>query len=355
LILDSFISAASSRFEKQMETLHNSRTSGFLDTACIPFLWSSFQGDSHFRDDIIQSMTQPPICNYEGSAYQTVFWDQADRRYEDLSEEFALRALLPRQGKTLLELGAGAGRNTPRYTGFQHIVLVDYSFSQLEQARERLGHSSRFIFVAANIYSLPFSTGFFDAATLIRTLHHLSDPLTALRETRRTLSPGAFFLLEYANKQNIKSIIRYFLKRQNWNPFSEDAVEFVHLNYDFHPRAIRRWLTDAGFRVRRQKTVSHFRSAWLKKIFPAAWLAGIDSVVGSTGNFFQLSPSVFVSCVASPGQINPAEGMFQCPVCQTQIHHLPSTAENGSMLCSGCERTWEIRNGIYDFRESVSG
>lgn len=83
-------------------------------------------------------MTTPPVCDYEGSDYQTSFWDQGGRQYEDLAETIALKRLLPAQGKLLLELGAGAGRNTPRYKGFEQIVLLDYSRTQLQQARERM-------------------------------------------------------------------------------------------------------------------------------------------------------------------------------------------------------------------------
>ena len=84
-------------------------------------------------------MTTPPVCNYEGSDYQTSFWDQGGRAYEDACEAVALRRMLPPAGKHLLELGAGAGRNTPRYAGYEQVTLLDYSHTQLEQARQRLG------------------------------------------------------------------------------------------------------------------------------------------------------------------------------------------------------------------------
>src|SRR5512138_1964571 len=101
-------------------------------------------------------MSHPPICSYEGSDYQTSFWDQGDRRYEDAVEGVALRRLLPKSGRLLLELGAGAGRNTPRYLGFDRVVLLDYSRTQLEQAQQRLGKSDKYIYVAADVYRLPF-------------------------------------------------------------------------------------------------------------------------------------------------------------------------------------------------------
>ena len=48
----------------------------------------------------------PPICDYEDSDYQTSFWDQGEREYEDQAEAVALSRLLPKQGKLLLEVGA---------------------------------------------------------------------------------------------------------------------------------------------------------------------------------------------------------------------------------------------------------
>ena len=81
----------------------------------------------------------PPVCNYEGSDYQTSFWEQGGRAYEDAVEAVALKRLLPKSGELMLELGAGAGRNTPRYAGYKRVVLVDYSRTQLEQAQARLG------------------------------------------------------------------------------------------------------------------------------------------------------------------------------------------------------------------------
>ena len=55
---------------------------------------------------------KPPVCSYEGSDYQTSFWEKGGRAYEDACEVIALKRMMPTQGKLLLELGAGAGRNT---------------------------------------------------------------------------------------------------------------------------------------------------------------------------------------------------------------------------------------------------
>ena len=104
----------------------------------------------------------PSVCDYEGSDYQATFWDTGGRAYEDQAEAVALKRLLPNRGKLMLEIGAGAGRNTHRYQDFEQIVLVDYSLSQLQQAQERLGNDPHHRFIAADVYKMPFVNGLFD-------------------------------------------------------------------------------------------------------------------------------------------------------------------------------------------------
>jgi ubiquinone/menaquinone biosynthesis C-methylase UbiE len=163
---------------------------------------------------------RPPVCDYEGSDYQTRFWEKGGREYEDRCEAIAIQRLLPQNGSLLLELGAGAGRNTPRYGGYRRVVLLDYSRTQLKQAQARLGRSDRYIY----IYRLPFINSLFDTATMIRVLHHMADAPAALQQISSVLKPGASFILEFANKQNIKAILRYLLHRQQWNPFKPEPV-----------------------------------------------------------------------------------------------------------------------------------
>jgi SAM-dependent methyltransferase len=297
-------------------------------------------------------MDKPPVCDYEGSDYQKTFWDSGGREYEDRCEELAIRRLLPKKGRLLLELGAGAGRNTPRYGGYERIVLLDYSLSQLQQARERLGGGGRYVYVVANVYQLPFVPGLFDSATMIRTLHHLADPLLALKEIHRVLEPGSFFLLEYANKLNLKSIGRFLLGRQSWNPFSLDPVEYLPLNFDFHPLRIRIWLESGGFSTLRQATVSHFRIGWVKRMVPAPLLARLDYLLGYTGGLWQLSPSVFLLARANDAGSEKGSGFFQCPLCQSSDLKEVDKSGESYLACAGCHRVFPIRNGIYDFKES---
>ncbi len=293
---------------------------------------------------------RPPVCDYEGSDYQQRFWDQADRQYEDRVEAIAIQRLLPKSGKLLLEVGAGAGRNTPRYRSFEQIVVMDYSRTQLEQAQARLGTSDRYIYVAADVYKLPFVDGLFDTATMIRVIHHMAEPAKALAQVRQVLRTNGTFVLEYANKRNLKSILRYWLGKQEWNPFDQKQVEFVPLNFDFHPKAMRTWLHETQFTVERQLTVSHFRMGWAKRLLPLGLLVRMDSLFQHTGALFQYTPSVFVRSRAT-GETPPAkEGtFFKCPACETAL----PKEKSGKLTCPSCGRRWGVKNGIYNFKEAI--
>ena len=301
-------------------------------------------------------MTTPPVCNYEGSDYQTSFWEQGGREYEDRAEAIALKRMLPKGAKLMLELGAGAGRNTPRYAGFEKIVLLDYSTTQLAQAQEKLGAVPKYIYVAADIYRLPFRDSQFDAATMIRTLHHMADALKALSQVRNVLQPNAVFILEFANKLNFKSILRYWLGKQSWSPFTQEPVEFVKLNFDFHPKAMRNWLNDLGFSIEKTLTVSHFRLGLLKRIVPAKLLAVLDGLFQPTGALFQFTPSVFVKAIVAKKDTgskneNPFSmiDLFKCPDCGNE----KLVEKKDYLYCANCKAQWVVRDGIYDFRKKI--
>ena len=301
----------------------------------------------------------PPICDYEGSDYQSSFWDQGGRAYEDGVEAIALKRLLPKRGRLLLEIGAGAGRNTPRYAGFDRVVLLDYSRTQLEQAQQRLGKSDKYFYVAADVYRLPFVDALFDGATMIRVIHHIADVPRAFLQIKNVLRPGGTFILEFANKLNLKAILRYWLGRQQWSPFTLEPVEFVKLNFDFHPKAIRYWLDQRDFIIEKTLAVSHFRVGWLKRIVPTGILVFLDSILQWTGRLWLLTPSVFVKSMrGKPHTIHGEEtfprvtslgAFFKCPDCG----FIPLEDRKTHLECYGCRKKWEVKDGIYDFREPM--
>lgn len=288
----------------------------------------------------------PKICDYEGSNYRTNFWEGQGRDYEDRAERIALRRLLPPNGgRRLLEIGAGFGRLTNEYHKYDQVVLLDYSFSQLQHAREQFGDSDRFLYVAADIYDLPFQRGTFDAATMIRVIHHMADVPAALAQIRRILTDEATFILEHANKQNLKAILRYALRAQTWNPHSYDPVEFVELNFDFHPQYIVDKLEQANFKVETRLPVSFFRLGALKKILPTPMLASLDGLLQNTGILY--TPSIFVKGKATGRSANNLDtlALFVDPETGDDL-----IREGDTMICEASGARYAIRDGIYDFK-----
>ncbi len=297
------------------------------------------------------STDSPPVCDYEGSAYESEFWVGQGRDYEDRVERIALRRLLPPRGDTLMDIGAGFGRLVDLYEEYEHVVLLDYSRSLLRQARDRLGDGGgRYKFVAANVYHLPFAGAVADTVVMVRVIHHLADAPAALAQVASTIRPQGRLILEFANKRNFKAIARYALRRQTWNPFAPQPIEFVALNYNFHPRWIARELARAGLEIEARRSVSHFRLGLLKRTVPLRALVALDSLAQPTGRWWQLSPSGFLRARPAPDTqpiASPRGLHFACPACGNA--DLAERADH--LACGHCGRRWRTTDGIYDFKE----
>jgi SAM-dependent methyltransferase len=299
----------------------------------------------------MMSQTARPICDYEGSAYRTEFWGQG-REYEDAVEREALRHLLPPTGGRLVEIGIGYGRLVDLYNGYGEVVFFDYALSQLRQAQELWGDGGRggqprYVYVAGDFYNLPFARGSFDAVTIVRTIHHAADAPSVLAGVAQALAPGGALVLEFANKCNLKAILRYLVRQQDWSPFGREPVEFAELNFDFHPAWMRERLADSGLQVEEIRTVSHFRLGLLKRLVPTPVLVSLDRLVQPTGALWQLTPSVFVRCRARAGGPRAPAGTFlRCTVCGSTM----LVNEGDVLSCVDCGARFAVRDGILDFK-----
>jgi len=292
---------------------------------------------------------RPAICDYEGSTYRADFWEGKGRDYEDAVERAALRRLLPRAARRYVDFGAGFGRLIDEADRYDHVVVLDYSRTMLQDAQARLGRDARFTYVAADLYRLPFAPNTFDAGILCSVIHPLEAAPAALRQIRACFAPGGTFVLEFANKLNLKAVARYLLRRQTWSPFDHEPVEFVRLNFDFHPAHIHDALRGSGFAPRRRLGVSWLRLGLLKTTLPLQVLVALDRLLQPLGSAAPLAPSIFVQSLV-PGvqtSLAPVESMFRCPQCG----HAPLARQGDTMPCPACGSRWAVRDGIYDFKE----
>lgn len=306
----------------------------------------------------------PPVIDYEGSPYRTAFWEGQGRDYEDAAERLALQRLVPPTGRRIAEIGAGFGRLADLYLGYEQIILFDYSRTLLQEAVARWGDDPRFVFAAGNIYQLSLAKASLDALVMVRVMHHLADVPLALQQIHRVLSGDSVSgkgvaVLEYANKRNIKSVARWLLGKQTWSPLDQKPVEFVKLNYDFHPTWMDKQFSNAQLRVRQQLAVSHFRTPLLKNRVRAATLATMDSWLFGLGGLYPLAPSVFVQVEAEKvgdnslltSDIADVAQLFCCPAC---AEDRTLTLEHETLLvCQRCSKRYAKRDGIWDFKEAL--
>ncbi|MBI5651294.1 MAG: class I SAM-dependent methyltransferase [Chloroflexi bacterium] len=300
------------------------------------------------------------ICDYANSPWRTEFWRGRD--YEDRAERIALARLLPPRGTRVCEIGAGFGRLADFYLGYDQIILIDYARSMLLEAREHIIHDSRFThpstplrsaqdaprfyFVAADLYNLPLADNALDTALTIRVLHHVTDVPRAFGEIARAVRPNGTYVLEHANKRNLKAIARYALRRGP-NPFTREPYEFVKLNFDLHPRYVIENLRAVNFSARAKRAVSTFRIPLLKKFVPTAILAALDGMFQSPISNLAISPSIFIRAESrKPGlpTLNPA--LWRCVAC----HSTDIAESNDALACRACARIYPIVDGIIEFK-----
>ncbi|MBX3080013.1 MAG: class I SAM-dependent methyltransferase [Anaerolineae bacterium] len=297
--------------------------------------------------------TTPEVCDYTGSTYRVDFWEGKGREYEDAVERIALRELLPAEGRRYIDFGAGFGRLINEAARYDEIVVMDYSATMLQDAKQYLAkqpNAQRFIYVAADLYKLPFAANTFDVGMMCRVIHHLADAPAALKQIHACLTPGSTFVLEFANKRNLKAILRYLLKQQDWNPYDLAPVEFVKLNFDFHPQYIYTALKEAGFTTIRQIPISWLRLGLFKRVLPLPLMVGLDRVLQFVGRMVPASPSIFTQN-RIPGDRPPVvsqDAMFKCPITGAALHR-----EGDTMVSTVGNPRWAIRDGIYDFKEPI--
>lgn len=299
-------------------------------------------------------MSSPPIMDYEGSRWREEFW--RGREYEDAVERIALHALLPPTGKRLVEIGAGFGRLADLYRGYEQVILLDYARSMLMDARERLGNDPRFIFVAADLYNLPFADNALDTALTIRVLHHVADIPNAFTEIARAVRPYGTYLTDFANKRHLKALVKYHLglsraqsreRANGMNPYSLEPYEFVKLNFDYHPNYVQKNLVEVGFEIRDERAVSTFRISGLKRVVPTSLLVSMDGALQQITAPLKIAPSILYRTESiKNGDARLNENLWRCVKC----HAEKILVLRIMMQCEQCGAQFFQNKGIWEMK-----
>lgn len=143
-----------------------------------------------------------------------------------------LKVLLPSDISDLkiLDIGAGFGKEAEylKKWGAKDLVLMDLSLDLLKEAKKRV--KARYFF-QANAENLPLKSDSFDLAIFGSTLHHLSNPLKALKDACRVAKMVAAF-----NEPSSMYKFNLILKKIGWN------TEYGNLKtHRFNPERIKNY------------------------------------------------------------------------------------------------------------------
>lgn len=163
-------------------------------------------------------------------------YDQVDPRRADssrlawLSKIIAdMRARCPGDDAVFADLGAGSGLlSRMAVEHFPQVLAVDISPAMLA----RIQHP-RIKAIAAPCEALPLPDSSVDAAGLFATLHHVFDPLKALREAHRVLKPGGVL---YSDHDIEESFVRNFrLPLSIYRAMFDHGADYLRLSKNARP------------------------------------------------------------------------------------------------------------------------
>ena len=317
--------------------------------------------------------------DYENYDYQE-FWEDDKRLYEDKSERIALRAMLrgeESRDRLFVDIGCGYGRLFNEYCRFPRIILVDYSMNNLKNARIRINkflsetedRIPRILYVAADATKLPFKSDTADIIMTVRVVHHLEHPDRYFNEVSRILKNGSLYLLEFANKRNIKNILRFLIGKMDVSPFNKIPSQVGETIKNYHPSSIYDKLSSRNINIEKIISVSNFRSGFLKKIFGNKLLVFFERIYQKLFPFITLGPSIFLKgriadssekgsairdtieaitpeVSSSIKRISDFKDILICPGCSEDNLEL----KEEKIECRSCGRSFVIDMGIIDFK-----
>jgi SAM-dependent methyltransferase len=207
-----------------------------------------------------------------GAAYRR-FWQEVGEQFPDLGGAASTAYYLENEKRLLTEhvpdLARSAVLKTDLWDEVKNTRIlqwvhgqgaavfgVDISEPTVRQARAAFSDGGVRATVA-DVRSLPYRDGRFDAIYSMGTIEHFRDPETALREMHRVLRPGGRAVVGVPNR---------------WDPFLRpllasalQAARLYGYGYErsFSRRALRRMLETAGFEVVAETAIL-FVPGWLR-------------------------------------------------------------------------------------------
>jgi SAM-dependent methyltransferase len=305
------------------------------------------------------------IVDYDTPGYDyRTYW--ADRRYEQWAEDHALSRAASRlgNGRWFIDFGGGFGRNAPHYRDrYVQYVIADYSATNLSNAATVLAEDvdrGRAFLVRCDLQSLPFVDSAFDAAMVVRVLHHLERVDDALDEMGRVV--GDRWLLDVPIKHHALANLRHIVQGRPNDLHGPDPVATGSTRdrfWNFHLPAVRESLSRSGWRSDLVASVNNLRR-WDRGALPGLVTRALQPAVRLIEAAAQRlgrgwwGPNQFVLAQRRTPlfpQVNPIPdgapaiaGRMACPACRGDLSWTPDLA-----TCRDCDGRYPRVGDYWDF------
>ncbi len=301
--------------------------------------------------------------DYENYDYRE-FWQDDKRKYEDASERIALKKLMKGtehlEEKIFVDLGCGFGRLISEYKDFGHIILIDYSLSNLQNAKRRISDYvdakkiESIYFICADALNIPIKSSSIHFLISVRLIHHIKDISRYIAEISRILADSSTLVLEFANKKNLKNILRFFLGKSKQSPFDEKPLEVGDTILNWHPKTIMKYLDLNDFKITSKISVSNLRISILKRKLKLSLHLFLEKSAQFLFSFLLIGPSIFIKSLLQKEEYADIKDnkpfhivdILICPKCKG----LAVQIKGDSLTCASCSANYRLIDGIFDLR-----
>lgn len=171
-------------------------------------------------------------------------------------------AFLQSKNGKFLDIGFGSG-NLEREVVKQGLDLEIYGIDFSPQTVARAKKTIKGSFYVANIYKLPFKSGYFDVVAVLDVLEHIEPSKTkkAIMEIGRVLKKGGSLVVSVPLNENFKKLIK---EGKNFN---------AHMR-EYTPHILEKELKSNSFKVEMIEFIYAFRNFYKLKTFVAKLFPG---------------------------------------------------------------------------------
>lgn len=168
---------------------------------------------------------------------------------------------LPKNFKTFLDVGCGAGGNINLLKSHTEQSLEAWGVEYVEEeAKKAASYADRVLVgsIEDNLKNLP--DNYFEVITCLDVLEHLVYPEEVLKSLKGKLKEGGVLISSIPNVRHFTNIYNLLIKR-DWRYEEAGILDYTHLRF-FTSKSIIRMFNSAGFEIIKHEGINPAR--WWK-------------------------------------------------------------------------------------------